>query len=69
MADIVDKATRSRIMASITAKNTKPELTLRRALHARGRYQIFDILRRFERTRPCSRIGIHNREVLPETDD
>ena len=69
MADIVDKATRSRIMASITAKNTKPELTLRRALHARGKYQIFDILRRFKCTRPCSRICVHNPEVLPERDD
>lgn len=36
MADIVDKATRSKMMAGIGGKNTKPELALRRALHARG---------------------------------
>lgn len=36
MADIVDKKTRSRMMAGIKGKNTKPELVLRRALHARG---------------------------------
>ena len=36
MADIVDKATRSRMMASIRGKNTKPEVLLRRCLHADG---------------------------------
>ena len=36
MADIVDKTTRSRMMASVRAKNTKPEIVLRRALHANG---------------------------------
>ncbi len=36
MADIVDKATRSRMMSNIRAKNTKPEIVLRRALHAKG---------------------------------
>jgi DNA mismatch endonuclease (patch repair protein) len=36
MADIVDKATRSRMMAGIRGKNTKPELLVRRALHAEG---------------------------------
>jgi len=36
MADVVDKQTRSRIMASIRGKDTKPEMVLRRALHARG---------------------------------
>ena len=36
MADIVDQQTRSRMMAGIRGKNTKPELALRRALHARG---------------------------------
>lgn len=36
MADIVDKQTRSRMMAGIRGKDTKPELALRRALHARG---------------------------------
>lgn len=41
MADIVDKATRSRMMAGIRGKDTKPELALRRALHARGlRYRL-----------------------------
>ncbi len=41
MADIVDKATRSRMMAGIKGRNTKPELALRRALHARGyRYRL-----------------------------
>lgn len=34
--DVVDKATRSRMMAGIKGRNTKPELMLRRALHARG---------------------------------
>lgn len=37
MADIVDAETRSRMMAGIRNKNTKPELLLRRALHAAGR--------------------------------
>lgn len=36
MTDIVDQQTRSRMMAGIKGKNTKPELALRRALHARG---------------------------------
>ena len=36
MTDIVDKQTRSRMMAGIRGANTKPELLLRRALHARG---------------------------------
>ena len=36
MTDIVDRATRSRMMAGISAKDTKPERILRRALHARG---------------------------------
>jgi DNA mismatch endonuclease (patch repair protein) len=36
MADTVNKATRSRMMAKIGGKNTKPEMTIRRALHARG---------------------------------
>lgn len=41
MADVVDKQTRSRMMAGIGGKNTKPELVLRRALHARGfRYRL-----------------------------
>jgi DNA mismatch endonuclease (patch repair protein) len=36
LADIVDKQTRSRMMAGIRGQDTKPELALRRALHARG---------------------------------
>lgn len=36
VADIVDKQTRSRMMAGIKGKDTKPELVLRKALHARG---------------------------------
>lgn len=41
MNDIVDKQTRSRMMAGIKGKDTKPELVLRRALHARGfRYRL-----------------------------
>ena len=41
MVDIVDKATRSRMMAGIKGRNTKPELVLRKALHARGfRYRL-----------------------------
>ena len=41
MADIVDQKTRSRVMAAIGGKNTKPELTLRKALHAKGfRYRL-----------------------------
>lgn len=34
MTDIVDRQTRSRMMSGIRGKNTKPELALRRALHA-----------------------------------
>lgn len=36
MADIVNKETRSRMMSGIRGKDTRPELLLRRALHARG---------------------------------
>ena len=43
MADIVDRATRSRMMAGIRSRNTRPELALRRAIHARGlRYRLHD---------------------------
>jgi DNA mismatch endonuclease (patch repair protein) len=43
MADIVDAFTRSRMMAGITGKNTRPELQVRRALHAAGyRYRLHD---------------------------
>lgn len=41
MVDTVDAATRSRIMASIRGKDTKPEMVLRKSLHARGfRYRL-----------------------------
>jgi DNA mismatch endonuclease (patch repair protein) len=36
MADVVDAATRSRMMAEIRAKNTAPELLIRRSLHRLG---------------------------------
>ena len=36
MADIVSKATRSRMMAGIRGKNTKPEVTVRSYLHGLG---------------------------------
>ncbi len=41
MVDIVDQKTRSRMMAGIRGKDTKPEMILRKALHARGlRYRL-----------------------------
>ena len=41
MADIVPAEVRSRMMANIRGKNTKPELILRKALHAAGfRYRL-----------------------------
>ena len=36
MVDVVDRITRSRMMAGIKGVNTKPELALRRALHRLG---------------------------------
>ncbi len=36
MVDVVDSATRSRMMAGIRGKNTKPELMIRKALHGAG---------------------------------
>jgi DNA mismatch endonuclease, patch repair protein len=36
VTDIVDRATRSRMMAGIGGKDTKPEITVRRALHSFG---------------------------------
>lgn len=36
MTDIVSTAKRSELMAGIKSKNTKPELVVRKALHARG---------------------------------
>jgi len=41
MTDVVDRATRSRMMAGIKGRDTKPEIVLRKALHARGlRYRL-----------------------------
>ena len=36
MTDVVDKATRARMMSRIRAKNTRPEIFLRKGLHALG---------------------------------
>ncbi len=36
MSDIVDPKTRSRMMANIKGKNTKPEMAIRSALHQMG---------------------------------
>src|SRR5258708_32844360 len=41
MTDVVNKTTRSRMMAGIRGKDTKPELVLRHALHRMGlRYRL-----------------------------
>lgn len=41
MTDVVDKATRSRMMSGIRGTNTQPEILIRKQLHARGyRYRI-----------------------------
>lgn len=41
MADVVSPAKRSEMMAGITGKNTKPELIVRKGLHAMGfRYRL-----------------------------
>lgn len=41
MADVVDKATRSRMMAGIKDKDTQPELIVRKYLHSQGiRYRL-----------------------------
>lgn len=41
MSDIVDCETRSRMMSGIKGKNTRPEMVVRRYLHARGyRYRL-----------------------------
>lgn len=43
MTDIVDKKTRSRMMASIAGKDTQPELFVRRYLHGKGlRFRLHD---------------------------
>ena len=36
MADVVDKETRSRMMAGIRGRDTKPEITVRKFLHKSG---------------------------------
>lgn len=36
MVDVVDAATRSRMMSGIRGRNTKPEILIRRLLHRRG---------------------------------
>lgn len=43
MADVVDKVTRSRMMSGIRGKNTRPEMLIRKNLHALGfRYRLHD---------------------------
>lgn len=43
MTDIVDQATRSRMMSGIRGKDTRPELRLRRLLHTEGfRFRLHD---------------------------
>jgi DNA mismatch endonuclease, patch repair protein len=43
MGDIVDAATRSRMMSGIRSRNTRPELLVRKGLHARGfRFRLHD---------------------------
>jgi DNA mismatch endonuclease (patch repair protein) len=42
-SDVVDQATRSRMMSGIRGKDTKPELVIRKGLHAAGfRYRLHD---------------------------
>ncbi|MBM3575874.1 MAG: DNA mismatch endonuclease Vsr [Alphaproteobacteria bacterium] len=43
MVDIVDSKTRSKMMSGIRAKNTKPEILIRKALHKQGfRFRLHD---------------------------
>lgn len=43
MVDIVDTATRSRMMSGIKGKDTKPEMVIRKMLHSAGfRYRLHD---------------------------
>lgn len=43
MTDVVDSQTRSRMMAGIKGKNTRPEILVRSALHRRGfRFKLHD---------------------------
>src|SRR5947207_7425117 len=45
MADIVSRAVRSRMMAGIGPRNSEPELSVRRYLHAAGfRYRLHEAL-------------------------
>ena len=45
MADVVDKATRSRMMSGIRGRDTQPELIVRRYLHAQGlRFRLKSVL-------------------------
>ncbi len=79
MTDIVSPAVRSRMMAAISGSNTKPELALRRALHARGlRYRLHDahlpgtpdlIFRRFMAVCFVHGCFWHRHEGCPNTTD
>jgi len=41
MSDVVSRDTRSRMMAGIKGKDTRPELIIRRGLHSKGfRYKL-----------------------------
>lgn len=43
MTDVVDKATRSRMMSGIRGKHTKPEILIRKGLFAKGfRFRLYD---------------------------
>ncbi len=43
MVDVVDPVTRSRMMSGIRSKNTRPEILIRKGLHARGfRFRLHD---------------------------
>ena len=43
MTDVVDKATRSRMMSGIRGKDTKPEMIIRKGLHRSGfRFRLHD---------------------------
>lgn len=43
MTDVIDPATRSRMMAGIRSKDTRPEMFIRQGLHALGfRYRLHD---------------------------
>ena len=61
MADVVDKKTRSRMMAGIRSRNTAPELEVRRFLHASGlRFRLHDqnLPGRADIVLPGSRVAI-----------